>query len=308
MPTLTLSDFAELFGTNESSFTDETRDRIAACDWEYEPVDDETLDSIVIELLMRVRNGHFNRVENEDKSRWVRGWGENLADFDASGDVSALTPKYLRPNMPVRLFRRFVTTRDAEFEKNWFEIFSSWFFSTYLAPFDHIFEFGSGSGINVANLARRFPDKQIVGLDWAEPAVAIVEGLRTRCGFKTRGVHFDFFHPDHGLEFPPNSAVLTVGAIEQTGTQFRPFLDFLRARKPAGCFHIEPMVEWYDKDRLVDYTAVRAHDYRNFLRGFPAAIEELERLGEARILKRKRADFGSIAMEGYSQFIWQPVT
>ncbi len=307
MPTLTLADCADLCGVDESSFSDEVRDRFAACDWEYEAVSDQRLDEIVIHLLERVRDGKFNRVENEDKSRWVKGWGENLQDFNASADIAALTPKYLRPDMPVRLFGRFVSTRAANFEQNWFEIFSSWFFSTYLAPFDHIFEFGSGSGINLANLAKRFPDKQIIGLDWAEPAVAIAEGLRTKCGLKVRGVQFDFFHPDHGLEIPPNSAILTVGAIEQTGTNFSPFLDFIMAKKPAGCFHIEPMVEWYDKDKVVDYTAVRAHDFRNFLRGYSGAIDKLEQDGKARVIKRKRAFLGSIAMEGYSQLLWAPI-
>ena len=68
------------------------------------------------------------------------------------------------------------------------------------------------------------------------------------------------------------------------------------------------MYEWYDhENNTVDYTAWKAHEVRNFWRGFPQKLIELERMGKVRILKTKRANFGSLVIEGYSQLIWQPI-
>ncbi|NDB76105.1 MAG: adenylate/guanylate cyclase domain-containing protein [Verrucomicrobia bacterium] len=127
----------------------------------------------------------------------------------------------------------------------------------------------------------------------------IVEALRKEHGLNVAGRQFDFFHPDETLDMPAGSAIFTVGALEQTGTQWEKFLEFVLKKKPACCFHIEPIHEWYDhENNLVDYTAWKAHEVRNFWRGFPGRIIELEKQGRARILKTKRINFGSLVAGG----------
>jgi len=288
--TLSIAEIADLFGTTQDRLDAETRARIAACDWGYEPLPGEERDAVVVDLLDRMESRRLTTVANEDKSRWVKGWGENLQALrEKSGDLNALVPKYIRPGQVVRLKGDFVRSRDPNFELNWFNAFSRWFFSTHLSDYDEIFEFGSGSGINIATLAQMFPEKKIHGLDWAQPAVDIVESLRTLKGMRTEGRPFDFFHPDESVNFPPNSAVITVGALEQTGTNWHGFLDFLLRKKPVRVHHIEPIYEWYDPSQLVDYTAWKAHELRNFWRGFPPRLLELEREGRVAIHRSKRA-------------------
>ncbi len=308
MLTLSIPEIADLFGTTPDRLGAKTIERIAACDWGYEPLAGEERDAVIVDLLGRIESRKLTAVANEDKSRWVKGWGENLQALqERNGDLEALVPKYIRPGQVVRLKGDFVRSRDPNFELNWFNIFSRWFFSTYLAGYDEIFEFGSGSGINVATLAQMFPEKKIHGLDWAQPAVDIVESLRTLKGMRTQGRPFDFFHPDDSLNFPSNSTVLTVGAMEQTGTNWHDFLDFLLRKKPARVHHIEPIYEWYDASQLVDYTAWKAHEVRNFWRGFPPRLLELEREGKIVIHRSKRAFCGSLVLEGYSQLVWSPL-
>lgn len=308
MSTLSIAEIADLFGTTQDRLGGKIRARIEACDWGYEPLSLEEREAVIVDLLDRIESRKLTAVANEDKSRWVKGWGENLKAFqDKNGDIEALVPKYIRAGQVVRLKGDFVRSRDPNFELNWFTIFSQWFFATHLSGFDEIFEFGSGSGINVAALAQMFPDKKIHGLDWAQPAVEIVESLRSLNGMHTQGRLFDFFHPDDSVEFPPNSAVITVGALEQTGTNWQNFLDFLLRKKPACVHHIEPIYEWYDASRLVDYTAWKAHEARNFWRGFPSRLLELEQEGKVKIHRSKRAYFGSLVLEGYSQLVWSPL-
>jgi SAM-dependent methyltransferase len=300
-------DFAALFGTTVEQLPAACRELIAAGNWAYAPITGADRDAVILDLLQRVEQRTLSSVANQDRSRWLTGWAEILQSFrQTEGAVEALWPKYLRPGLPVRLHKDFVRTDNPEFESRWYEVFRSWFFRTHLDGFDAIYEFGCGSGFNVAELARLFPGTAIHGLDWAEPAVEIVEDLRQRHGLNTHGRLFDFFHPDGSLELTANSAVLTIGALEQTGTEFQPFLDFVLACKPRLCCHIEPIVEWYDPASLVDHTAIRAHEVRNFWRGFPAALAALERQGRVRVHKTKRSGFGSLVLEGYSQLIWSP--
>jgi hypothetical protein len=143
--------------------------------------------------------------------------------------------------------------------------------------------------------------------------VDIIDWLAAQ-GFNVEGRLFDFFAPERMLEplkdnqvaLPPNSAVLTIGALEQTGLQWGPFLTWLLKQNPALCVHIEPVLEWYG-DGLIDYTAIRAHKARNFWRGFPKALEFLKEQGRIEIIKQKRSYFGSLVLEGYSQIIWRPL-
>ena len=308
MQILSTDEIAALFGTTKDRLDNESLAHIVACDWGYEPLKQKERDSIIISLLERIENRKLTIVANEDKSRWDTGWGENLKEFqESNGDLDALIPKYIRPGEIIRLNGELVRSRDPNFELNWFKIFSRWFFLTHLSSYDAIFEFGCGSGINVAKLAEMFPEKVIYGLDWAQPSVDIVESLRTLRGMRTQGASFDFFHPDEKFEFPPNSAVVTVGAMEQTGTSWQAFLDFLIRKGPARVHHIEPIFEWYDPTELVDYTALKAHEARNFWRGYPTRLLELEQAGKVAIHNSKRAHFGSLVLEGYSQLIWSPI-
>jgi hypothetical protein len=73
-------------------------------------------------------------------------------------------------------------------------------------------------------------------------------------------------------------------------------MDFLKRTKPAGCFHIEPMVNWYDPAKLVDHTAIRIHKARGFWTGFAEEVRA----------SMHRTGFGSLLLEGYSQVIWNP--
>lgn len=309
MPSLNLVDFTDMFGTTRDFIPDNIQQRIAACNWDYQVLDGKARDGIILDLLNRIETRRLTFVENEDKTRWEKGWGENLDAFNSTGgDLDALIPKYIRPGQPVRLFGEFVRTADPNFEFNWLTIFRDWFLQRYLTGFGHIFEFGCGSGFNVVSLGKMFPKARVTGLDWAAPSVQIVENLRAQHKLNTYGRQFDFFHPDASLEVPAGSAFLTIGALEQTGTNWQSLLDFFLSKKPACVFHIEPMYEWYDhENNAVDYTAWKAHEVRNFWRGYPQVLIKLENAGKIRILKSKRAYFGSLVLEGYSQLIWQPI-
>ncbi len=76
-------------------------------------------------------------------------------------------------------------------------------------------------GFNIAELGQKYPHSTLHGLDWAAPAVAIIEALRTTKGLNAHGHLFDFFHPDPNLVVPEGSAFYSLGAFEQIGTSWQ---------------------------------------------------------------------------------------
>jgi hypothetical protein len=305
---LTTHDFARLLGQPEQALPPACRDAIAQSDWRYDWIEGEALDELVGGLIDRIRRKDFSIAVPGDKTRWVKGWGENLDQFVASkGDLDALAPKYVRPNMPVRLFRRFAQPAEPNFELNWRRVYQQHLFRTYFAACERIYEFGCGSGGHVSVLAQIYPDKKIVGLDWAEPSCEIVNNMHRLRGWNTEGRLFDFYKPDYGIEIPPDSVVMTFAALEQISDSFGPFLDFLLAKRPKLCVFVEPIYEWYDGANFIDHLAMRGHDIRNFLKGLPDALHRLQRDGRIEIIKQHRVEFGSLLHEAYSQIIWRPV-
>ena len=50
-----------------------------------------------------------------------------------------------------------------------------------------------------------FPEKKIVGLDWAEPSCEIVNNMHRLRGWNTEGRQFDFYKPDYTSRFRPTA-------------------------------------------------------------------------------------------------------
>jgi hypothetical protein len=308
MNSVTSNDLSRLLGASESDLPASCLDLFLRSNWQYEFINGEALDTLVSELLDRIRRKEFSIVVPGDKSRWVRGWGENLDQFIASeGKLDSLAPKYVRPNMPVRLFRRLVQPVEPNFEQNWRRVYQEWLFQTYFTDAKQIFEFGCGSGIHVSVLADMFPDKKIVGLDWAEPSCEIVNNMHKLRGWNTEGRLFDFYHPNYDLEIPPDSTVMTFAALEQISDASSPFIEFLIKKRPKLCVFIEPIYDWYDAANFIDHLAMRSHETRNFLKGMYGNLRQLQKDGRIEILKEHRVEFGSLLHEGYSQIIWRPV-
>ena len=236
---------------------------------------------------------------------WERGWAENLEAYRQSGDLADLRPQYIRQGLPLRLHGQFVVADDPDYEWKWYRKFLGRIAEKWLSDVGCIYEFGSGSGHNVAWLANRFPEKLIVGCDWSPAAVDIVREMRMRGVTNVEGRRFDFYCPEQwNLDF---CNVLTVGALEQTGTRWRPMLDYLVAAHPNRVVHIEPQVTWYKPDNSVDWTAYEAHMARGFWTGYYEALRSLEIEGRVKIEHAERTGFGSLLVEGYSQLIWRPL-
>jgi len=306
---LRLGDFARLFGTSNAEVQRFCYDEILGHDFRYSKLEPMERDEVILRALKRINSVDLPIAGAAGSlKRWEKGWKGNLAEINNPASVeSGLIPKYFKKNQPLRLYQEFVKSPNPDFELDWFDVFRRWLFKKYLAKPEQVYEFGCGTGNNLALLGRLFPDKTMYGLDWAVSSKKIVDRLAKIRGWNIQGKIFDFFSPDQSLKMPENSAVLTIDALEQTDSRYEKFLQFLIKKSPAVCIHVEPIVEWYDENNLIDYLAILHHRRRRYLEGFVNRLKSLESQRRIRILKLRRSYFGSTLIEGYSQVIWQPV-
>lgn len=304
---LSLPDFARLFGTVSRDIPQSTQSMIRRYDFGYRYLTRQQRDEVILTVLKRTSSPALTVAGDKGAwSRWERGWSENLSEFARSRNMARLVPKYIRRGQPLRLFGDYATPSQKDFELNYFRILRKWLFEKYLERVESVYEFGCGTGYNLAALAKIYPDKNLFGLDWSKASIKIVNSLSRIYGWKMHGLPFDFSAPNTSLDIKPNSAIMTFTALEQTGTKYGKFLRFLMKKKPAICIHVEPIVEWYDQHDLLDYLAIVFHKRRHYLEGFVPELMRLKSREKLEILKLQRSHFGSLYTDGYSQVIWKP--
>jgi hypothetical protein len=137
--------------------------------------------------------------------------------------------------------------------------------------------------------------------------VGLVNEIAKAHNLKLKGSIFDMVNPDESFTLKKNSLIFTIGVIEQLASKFEAFLQYLLHNRPELCVHVEPTVELYEENNLVDYLAIQFHKKRGYTQGFLPRLQELEKTGKIEILKVKRLFFGSLFMEGYNLIIWRPV-
>jgi hypothetical protein len=305
---LSLADLADLFGGTEQEISAAGGDILSATKFQYYLPEGGELDSIYLDILHRLNRRDMPQAGEARLNDWEKGWAENLNDLLKSGfDITTLAPKYLRAGDPVRLRQQIAVPIAPHFVRDYTLLFRNWVFHRYLKDAKTVYEFGCGPGAHLAYLANSYPDKELVGLDWAEASAKILAALAGHYGWNLRGAHFDFFNPDRSMSLHPGAAVVTFGALEQTGPRHNIFLDWLLERKPALCLHVEPMNELYDPASLVDSLSLCFHKQKGYLDGFLETLRRLQDEKRIMIEKVHRHRFGTKFNETYSYVVWRPV-
>ena len=300
-------DFEILFGAEIGSLPAEVEWLINECDFSYRELSITESDSIILSILKTLDSDILPVSGKERKNQWEKGWSENLQNFvDNQFDIAELSPKYYRPNNILRLDGRYIKSNSTTFEFDFFRMFRLWVCHKYIGDVDAIFEFGCGSGCNLPVLVDLFPKKELHGLDWAQSSVDIVNKMRSEYGWKMTGHLFDLFTPDYSLEVDCNSVFLTFGALEQLGSNYKAFVDFILDKQPALCINVEPLYELYSPDKLLDYLAMRYHKKRGYLDNFLLYLESLEEQGKVQFIDINRMYFGGLYQDGWSRVVWCP--
>jgi len=229
---------------------------------------------------------------SSSKERFEKGWEENVK----AGDI---IPRYFGKHKVNRLNGKFVIGFEKAYERKMLYSIVDDLTRKYLSKHDTICELGCGTGHNLVHIRESYPDKRYIGYDWTEASQKLLHANGME------GYNFDFFEPAGKL--PPNAAVLTVAALEQTYTRFEQFLKWIRKQNPAVIVHIEPIPELLDRNNLLDYLSIKYMEKRKYLTGYYDTLCALENAGKIEILEARRSGIGSLYIDGYSIVVWRPI-
>lgn len=293
--------FSELLACPAGDFSGPVRSAIAEGAFDYVTPEEGGQEAIRNKVSKYLDEGlttvSDKAVSADRKEMWERC-------YDQVGVIPPFLVK--EKSEPFRLHGEYVIPDSIFFETHVWSVIRAHLFNNYFQDVGLVAEFGCGTGHNLLALAKQRPDLYLIGFDWAEAAVRSVKRLSNEHELKLIGKQFNFFAPDPDQEYIHDSGVLTVGALEQVGTRFNPFLAFLLHKRPAVVVHLEPVVELYT-DSAFDQLAVRYHKARGYLEGFLPELRKLEEHKEIKVLKVQRMQFGSFYHEAYTCIAWRPL-
>ncbi len=265
-------------------------------------------DAHILAILKRLDEPRISRTREQNLAIFEQGWSENLEQCRNQGiSFESLKPKYVKPLPAMRLQGRFVHPSNPYLFDDLCTVVLGWLFKQYFKDADTVCEFGCGTGRYLYLLGTMMPGRNLIGLDWTHSSGEILKLISQKTEVKMQGHQFDMLAPSAELKLPQNAAVLTVGAMEQIGDRFGPFLSFLLESRPSIVVHHEPIVELYGQDTLFDYLAVTYHRRRKYLEGYLPALRELAKQNKIELIKEQRGGYGDPFNEGSSIIVWRPI-
>jgi len=306
MEVITLKDLSVNFGCD--NFDDMFLDFFHTLDMRYETVCGVEEKKVILDILKKIDQDKQKIGAPEREQVWLKGWEENLNDFRATKKKEAIVPKFLRPNKIIRFNGKYIKPSNPFFERDFAKLIQLFVYQTFISPsIKNVYEFGCGSGFNLLSLGMIRKDINLYGTDFVKSSVDLINEIGSAYELNMAGEVFDMISPNYDYDIKENSCVFTFGSIEQLAGKFEKFIDYLLVKKPNICFHIEPTVEFYDENTLLDYLAIKFHKQRGYTEGLVPHLKKLEEKKKVEINKLHRFNFGSQFMEGYNLVVWKPV-
>lgn len=250
-------------------------------------------EAVIIKIIETLLDPSVPFSGKHRRKQWEKGWAENLKDGN-------YIPKYFGKYNIQRIDGNFVKVDSKLFEYSELHNLVRRLSKKYFRGKNSVYEFGCGTGHNQPFVFFGSPWSEYHGLDWAKSSQMI---LSKQC---LNNYNFDFFKPSK-LKLKPNSGVLTVAALEQTGINYKKFVFYLLKNKPAVVVHIEPISELLNPKKLIDFLSIKYIEKRKYLSGYLTYLRELEKDGKIKILKARRSGLGSLFIDGYSIVVWKPI-
>ena len=302
---LSTFDFESLLGIKASIYLQKC---IEEMDLRYKDILEREHDFLVTKTIKTLLDGNLKKAGEERRKEWEDGWAENYnLIVDQDSDSKHLIPKYFNKYNAVRYKGRYIQPISKNFEKNTLSLIINYLSDKYFRTAENIYEFGCGTGHNLLQARKVNKKAELWGLDWAKSSQDIINKLRAdgidRSIFAS---NFDYFNPNKDFLLKPNSVVMTVASLEQVGSRWVEFVDYLIENKPLLCVHIEPIAELLDENRVLDFLSIEYFKQRNYLSGFLNGLERKSELNEITIHDRRRTHLGSLFIEGYSIVVWSP--
>lgn len=283
------------------------RNHFEEYNFEFESLSCSEKEYAILEILKALESDLVMAGPNR-REAWEKGWDQNLAAYSETKDLQSVVPKYFGKYPYLRWKQEFIRPKSIDMESQLLSLIVHQLMDKYLGNSGCLYEFGCGTGSNLVGIRKYHPNAELVGLDWASSSQKLIKKIAKETNdSKLRAFNFDYFNPDYNIKINHTDAVLTVASLEQTGSNFKTFVEYLLNSKPQIVIHIEPMWEPLDEKNLLDYLSINYFKKRNYLDGLLSHIKELETAGKARIIESRRSQIGSFFIDGYSILVWEPI-
>ncbi len=261
--------------------------------------------TVISEIYTRIDDISTDKAGPDFKSNWEANWSENLDRFNLDKSESSLIPKFISSVEPIRLNGRFVMPLIPEFEIKIVRILRAYLFEKYFSEVNEVHEFGAGTGFNLIQLGQMYPSKELYGYDWSNSSVKLMTAAGAANNLNLIGRDFDMFAPNYNVEIGQNSGLITVGALEQLGSNWSNFLDFSIKKKFSIFINIETNYEMTLFDNSdIGVVSRRYIERRNWLMGYFAKLENLQTENRIEILSRQKV-LGSRFHDSWTFTVWR---
>jgi hypothetical protein len=283
-------------------------ERIRGYNMRHRPLVKEEKERAILNMVKAIHEKPLKVSGPHRHDDWEKGWGENLdllnrhSHYMSPRDI--VKPRYFNKHPVVRWKGDLYEAISEDYEGNMLATIQDYVFDKYFRQVHAVYEFGCGTGHNLFRVRDVNPTAKIMGLDWAESAVELINRLDIKLGFSAR--KFDFFNPDWDLPISAGAGVYTVAALEQVGTRFHPWLNYILEQRPAVIAHIEPIGEALNPDVLQDYLSAEYFKKRGYLSGYLDHLRLLAKRGKILLHEITRTTIGSQFIEGYTVIVWSP--
>ncbi len=296
-------DFEKMFGDKFSSYL---KKKIIKYNFQYQELTEAEKFHYIRRCIDVLLDKNIVKAGKHRIKQWEKGWGENYSNYLKNNNIDSVSPGYFGKYNIVRINQKYIRAISKNFEKNTLSVIIEWLADKYMKSANHIYEFGCGTGHHLLKIREYNKKAELYGLDWAKSSQKIINQI-VKNGFdkNIKAHRFDFFHPDKNFKINKNSVIYTVAALEQTGNNYKKFINYLLSNKPDLCINIEPISELLDEANLLDYLSIRYFEKRNYLKGFYNHLKNLENNKKIKILNAQRSFIGSLFIDGYSAIVWK---
>jgi hypothetical protein len=293
----------KITATNSIEISNLLKYKIKKSSLNFSFLKEESENKFNIKLLKIILSKKLSISSQKKKSTWNKGWSENLRKFKEK-DISTLYPGYFRKkNYFFRYKGRVIYSKCEKFEILFSEFIHAMIIKKYIKNINNLYEFGAGSGKIISSLMINLEEKiSYYASDWVENAVKLLGKIKIN-NKTINNFKFDFFNPSK-VRIKKNSIVFTGGALEQTGSNYEKFVDYLIKQKPEFVINFEPFDDIYTNENLNDLVLKLYAKKRNYLSGYIHYLKKLENLKKIKIIEIKRI-FGGPYHEGYSFLCWK---
>lgn len=283
------------------------KSRIDEYGFAYYEVTPAERDACIKKIVSALIDPSLIKAGEKRYEQWEKGWSENLENLTNNLDDESIIPHYFGKYNFVRINQRFIKPASKNFEYYSLCSILEWIFDRYIRDATTVYEFGCGTGYHLLHARKINPAVTLWGLDWTSSSQEIIRKFAAKFDDSKLFAHrFDYFNPDKNFILNKDSIVYTVASLEQVGTRYNRFFDYLMENRPRLCIHIEPIAELLDENNLLDYLSIEYFKKRNYLSGYLTHLRQLEKQDKLTIHRAQRTFIGSLFIEGYSVIVWSP--